>query len=489
MPATRAKPAAPKKTVTAASLDAKVYAACDIMRRSNCSGAMNYIPELSWILFLRILEEMEQQEEAKAAAIGVSFKPSLKSPFRWRDWAATPPDQDPKGNAPGWRRRELTAGSVNQFKLWVNDALIPHLKELKDKPGATARQKVVSEILSGVERVRIDTDRNLLDVLDKIDGIRQDAIDDTHVFTLSQVYEGLLADLGEKAGDGGQFFTPREIIRAVVRIIDPKLGDTVYDPSCGTGGFLAQAFDHMRGADGANIGSARDLEMLRQETFYGREKENLIYPIALSNLVLHGIDLPHLWHGNTLTGEPSYAGLWEGAPDQFKVILTNPPFGGKEGRDAQADFAFQTKATQILFLQHVIDRLEDGGRCGIVVDEGVLFRTTEDAFIRTKRKLLEECDLWCVVSLPGGAFSGAGAGVKTDKMAKLDSKIAAAITACREAENRAAAILDTVYDLKAVNPHAVANADVRTVGDLLHTIATEGKSIESALRRLAGAVK
>lgn len=414
MPAKRSKKNATKKTVTATSLDSKVYAACDIMRRSNCSGAMNYIPELSWILFLRILDELEKHEEARANVMGLPFKPSLTLPFRWHDWAAKPADEDKSGDGPGWKRRELTDGKVNEFKQWVNDRLIPHIKQLKELAGATPRQKVVSEILSGVERVRIDTDRNLLDVLDKIDGIRQDAIDDTHVFTLSQVYEGLLADLGDKAGDGGQFFTPREIIRAVVRIIDPKIGDKVYDPSCGTGGFLAQAFEHMRGVEGGKITSAKDLEILRQETFYGREKENLIYPIALSNLVLHGIDLPHLWHGNSLTGEALYDGLWEGAPAQFEVILSNPPFGGKEGRDAQEGFAFQTKATQILFLQHVIDNLKDGGRCGIVLDEGVLFRTNEDAFIRTKRKLLEECDLWCIVSLPGGAFSGAGAGVKTN---------------------------------------------------------------------------
>lgn len=414
MPAKRAKKTAPKKTVTATSLDSKVYAACDIMRRSNCSGAMNYIPELSWILFLRILDELELYEEKAAAVLGKSFKPSLITPFRWRDWAAKPDEDDKSGNGRGWKRRELTDGKVNEFKQWVNDRLIPNIKQLKSLSGATPRQKVVSEILSGVERVRIDTDRNLLDVLDKIDDIRQEVIDETHVFTLSQVYEGLLADLGDKAGDGGQFFTPREIIRAVVRVVDPKIGEKVYDPSCGTCGFLAQAYEHMRGEEGKNIKSAKDLETLRQETFYGREKENLIYPIALANLVLHGIDLPHLWHGNTLTGEPTYEGLWEGAPAQFEVILSNPPFGGKEGRDAQEGFAFQTKATQILFLQHVIDNLKDGGRCGIVLDEGVLFRTNEDAFIRTKRKLLEECDLWCVVSLPGGAFSGAGAGVKTN---------------------------------------------------------------------------
>lgn len=402
MPAKRAtKTAKTAKHVTASSLDSKVYAACDIMRRSNCSGAMNYIPELSWILFLRILDELETQEEARAKVLRLPFRPSLESPYRWRDWAA------PTGS----KRIELTEGGVNEFKAWVNEELIPFIKTRRFIDGASSRQKVVSEILSGVERVRIDTDKNLLDVLDKIDGIRQEVIDETHVFTLSQVYEGLLADLGEKAGDGGQFFTPREIIRAVVKIIDPQVGQRVYDPSCGTGGFLAQAFEHMRGKAGK---SAKDLEFLKQETFFGREKENLIYPIALSNLVLHGIDFPHLWHGNSLTGEALYDGLWEGAPEKFDVILSNPPFGGKEGKEAQSGFAFQTKATQILFLQHVIDTLQDGGKCGIVLDEGVLFRTTEDAFIKTKRKLLEECDLWCIVSLPGGAFSGAGAGVKTN---------------------------------------------------------------------------
>jgi type I restriction enzyme M protein len=581
-----AKKAVTKKTVTASSLDSKVYAACDIMRRSNCSGAMNYIPELSWILFLRILDELEIQEEKKARIIGVPFTPSLQSPYRWRDWASTPPDEGVAGKGPGWKRRELTEGEPNRFKQWMNDQLIPHIKELKNQPKATARQKVVSEILSGVERVRIDTDRNLQDVLDKIDGIRQDAIDDTHVFALSQVYEGLLADLGEKAGDGGQFFTPREIIRAVVRIIDPKIGEKVYDPSCGTGGFLAQAFEHMRGEDGGKIRFACDLETLRQETFYGREKENLIYPIALSNLVLHGIDLPHLWHGNTLTGDALYAGLWEGAPPQFDVILSNPPFGGKEGKDAQSDFAYQTKATQILFLQHVIDTLADGGRCGIVLDEGVLFRTTEDAFIRTKRKLLEECDLWCIVSLPGGAFSGAGAGVKTNllfftkgrptkkiwyydlsdlkvgkrtpftldrfedlfkllpkrgdserswtvdflarrkqaandaapfkaeaenhrhrieelrelrkdekragskaaKIDKIDEEINEATSAQREALKRAQAIDDTIYDLKAVNPNAVSNADLRTPAQLIEVIEDEGRNVADALARLRGSL-
>jgi SAM-dependent methyltransferase len=161
------------------------------------------------------------------------------------------------------------------------------------------------------------------------------------------------------------------------------LNETIYDPGCGTGGFLAQSFEHITGKLG-NDSTAEQLETLKQRTFWGREKENLIYPIALANLVLHGIDNPNLWRGNTLTGQESYGGLFEGAPHEFDVILTNPPFGGKEGKEAQTNFDFKTGATQVLFLQHVIRSLRNGGRCGIVLDEGLLFRTNEDAFVKTK---------------------------------------------------------------------------------------------------------
>jgi type I restriction enzyme M protein len=184
----------------------------------------------------------------------------------------------------------------------------------------------------------------------------------------------------------------------------------VYDPCCGTGGFLAQAYEHIR----PSAKTADQLEHLKHRAFWGREKENLIYPIGLANLTLHGIDRPNVWHGNALTGDEVYGGLFAGAPQQFDVVLTNPPFGGKEGVNAQTNFDYRTSATQVLFLQHVIRSLTDGGRCGIVLDEGVLFRTNEDAFVKTKRKLTDDCDLWCIVSLPGGVFSAAGAGVKTN---------------------------------------------------------------------------
>jgi len=400
-----------RRLATQQSVDQAVKSICDIMRRGNCAGAMQYVPELTWILFLRILDEKEHREEQEAEALGVAFQPSLETPYRWRDWGA-PPENLPAGQTN--KRHELQNAPQNAFFTFVNTELLPDLKALKNRPDASPRQKVISEIITGVERVRIDTERNFLDVLDKVHQLTVEAVDPTHVFTLSQVYEGLLLKMGEKGNDGGQFFTPRQVIKAMVQAINPRVDETVYDPACGTGGFLAQSFEHMAGLNNEKAQTAEQLETLKQRTFWGREKENLIYPVALANLVLHGIDKPNLWHGNTLTGQESYGGLFEGAPQTFDVILTNPPFGGREGKEAQTNFDYKTGATQVLFLQHVIRSLREGGRCGIVLDEGLLFRTNEDAFVKTKRKLLDDCDLWCVVSLPGGVFTAAGAGVKTN---------------------------------------------------------------------------
>ncbi len=537
------------------------------MRRSNCAGALQYVPELTWILFLRILDEREAQEAEEAEALGVPFVPTLASPFRWRDWAAPQSAMRQDKNASIWK--------------FVHEQLLPELKTLKDKPDATAKQKVVSEIMSGIDRSRIDSEKNFLDVLDKVDEISSATVDETHVFTLSQVYEGLLLKMGEKGNDGGQFFTPREVIRAMVRVVDPQIGRTVYDPGCGTGGFLAQAYEYMRDKAAAKI-SAVELETLKHRTFYGREKDNVVYPIGLANLVLHGIDEPHVWHGNSLSQIPVYAGLFEGAPKFFDYVLMNPPFGGKEGKEAQTPYEYKTGATQVLFIQNVLQSMKTGSRCGIVLDEGVLFRVDAEAFVQTKRKLLEECNVYCIVSLPGGVFSSAGAGVKTnlvffDKGAQTEriwyydlshlkvgkktpltlrhfeeffelfpsrqesenswtvnfaEKLEAAleearplrekaaelalsaenlngrvrwlrkhdgqkaeITAAleqqktvsreaREAEAKATAIENAVFDLKAINPHRKVESDTRTPAQILAAIDEKGREADAALARL-----
>jgi len=409
------------KTATGLSgpqaLNQAVWQICDVLRRSNCGSALQYVPELTWILFLRVLDEQEAIEREEAEALGLAYVPSLASPYRWQDWAAPwseKPDA-PKtddGRPLGWKRRALQEGKRGDYFAFVNGELLPLLRGLRDQPGATPKQKVISEIISPIERVRVDTESNFADVLDRVHALRLAGTDTQHQFMLSQVYEGLLLKMGEKNSDGGQFYTPRELIRAMVRAVNPRIGQTVCDPCCGTGGFLAESAEHMRSRGGELTTEA--LDTLKHRTFYGREKDNLAYPIALANLMLHGIDEPHLWHGNTLSKQTVYGGLWEGAPERFHVVLTNPPFGGKEGKEAQSPFPFKTRATQALFVQYVMQILEPGGRCGIVLDEGLLYRTNEEAFVKTKRKLLDECDLWCIVSLPGGAFTGSGAGVKTN---------------------------------------------------------------------------
>jgi type I restriction enzyme M protein len=494
-----------KKLNTQQSVNSAVKAICDIMRRSNCAGAMQYVPELTWILFLRILDEHESRDAEAAEAVDAEFAPSIQGPFRWRDWAAPM----------SAKRVELQESTLGAFFDFVNGQLLPYLRGLKNKPGATAKQKVISEIMTGVERVRIDTERNLLDVLDKVDEITSEAVDQTHVFTLSQVYEGLLLKMGEKGNDGGQFFTPREVIRAMIRVVNPVVGETVYDPGCGTGGFLAQGFEFMKGNLGDEA-TGDQLEALREQTFYGREKENLVYPIALANLVLHGIDQPRLWHGNTLTGQETYGGLFQDAPTLHDVVLTNPPFGGKEGKDAQTRFAYKTGATQILFLQHVIDSLKPGGRCGIVLDEGVLFRTSETAFLQTKKKLLDDCNVWCILSLPSGVFVSAGASVKTNlvfftkggptekiwyydlsdlKVAKkkpltlahFDDFSAQLPTRAATAKSwtvTRAEIEARGFDLKAVNPNVVEEEDKRTPSQLLDVIEVKQKEIAALIADL-----
>lgn len=415
----------PKAIASTQSLSAFVKSICDVMRRSNCASALQYVPELTWILFLRILDAQEARDAEQAEVLGAEFSPALRSPYRWQDWAAPWSDKPdhPKtsdGKAQGWKRQELFSAGDGWLFDFINQELLPHLHALDINPrtnlpnrSASPKQRIIGRIMTAVERVRVDDEANLRDILDRVHEISIDHIDDTHFFTLSQVYEDLLLKMGEKNSDGGQFFTPREIIRAMVHTVNPSLGQTVYDPCCGTGGFLAVAYEHIAHKLG-NTAASTDIERLKHDTFFGREKENLVFPIALANLVLHGIDQPNLWHGNSLTRRATYAALFEHAPAQFDVILTNPPFGGKEGRDAQRNFAFETSATQVLFVQDILSELAPNGTCAIVLDEGLLFRTNESAFVETKRKLLDECELWAIVSLPGGVFSTAGAGVKTN---------------------------------------------------------------------------
>lgn len=495
---------------TQASLDTKIKSVCDVLRRSNCAGALQYVPELSWLLFLRFLDERETSESSDAKVQGIRFTPSLTGRHRWSSWAGRR----------GKHRKKLQNGARGDIFRFLEADLLPHLQKLGERRSASQRQRLISQIVADVDGTRVDTEKNFLDVIDRINDIRLGNIDDQHLFALSGAYEGLLLSMGEKNNDGGQFYTPREVVRVMARVVDPKIGDKVYDPCCGTGGFLAQAYEHMR--DSPKRTSAVDLQELAERTFYGREKDNLAYPIGLANLVLHGIDFPHIWHGNALTGTADYADLFKDAPSHFDVILTNPPFGGKEGSDAQSRFAYKTSSTQVLFLQHVIDALAHSGRAGVVVDEGLLFRN-EIAFLQTKRKLLDECDVHCIVSLAPGVFTTAGSGVKTnvlffkkgkptkniwyyevlpkerDRFTKTDPLTLSHFDEFLNLMQRRAdsdhswtvsmdEIKERNYDLKATNPHRKGDVDTRTPEQLIAEIERRNVEVEKALTELRRAL-
>ena len=284
-----------RKITSPQSLNAYIKGICDIMRRSGRAGALQYVPELTWMLFLRILDEREEREAEQARAVGADFRPSLEYPYRWRDWAAPPQNEVKeleslrvKGSTleplnsetlkpvyvQGLKRKELQNSTLGAFMSFVNGDLIPYLRNIKNKAGATPRQKVISEVFSSVEKTGIDTERNLLDILDKIQELSLEHVDETHMFPISQVYEGLLQKMGEKNNDGGQFFTPREVIRVMAKVINPEIGETVYHPCCGTGGFLAQAHQHMK----PKATTGTDIENLKTRTFYEEKRRIWFIP-------------------------------------------------------------------------------------------------------------------------------------------------------------------------------------------------------------------
>jgi len=471
--------------------------------RTERKGALEYVPELAWMLFLKVADAKEREDEDEAEAIGDDYVSSIPEPFRWRDWVEM--------GSP--RRDSLTGTGSREGDLirFVNDQLFPTLSALGSIEGSSRRQKVLAEIFRLIGRTQIRTEKTLLDALDIVDRLDIRQTDDFH---LSEAYEALLLKLGEKNSDGGQFFTPRDVIRAVVRILDPQVGQTVCDPCAGTGGFLGIAYEHMLEKVGPNPEAIR---FLKEETFFAREMEDRAIPMGLANLVLHGIDGPHLWHGNTLTRQASSENLlWTGAPEQFDVILTNPPFGGKETDLAQRNYAYKTKASQVLFLQEIMDTLAPGGRCGMVIDEGVLFQTNQSAFVQTKRKLLSEFNLWGIVSLPPGVFTCAGAGVKTNLLffdrngttervwyydlgdLKIGKKnpltlermegLLDAVKTLAETERSwfvsIAEIEAKGYDLKAVNPNRKVEVDPRTSSEILAEIEARHEEITAALKCL-----
>ena len=373
------------------TLNSQFWQACKILRQDdNTNSLLDYVEQISWLLFLKCLEELDQQRRAEADFEGKSYSPILARKYQWSAWT----DPDPS--------RKLTGPALLKF---LADDLFPHLRGLQ---GDSARS-VVRGLFDDAPSKMLKDGAILRDAIDAVQQIQFETAEDVH--TLSHLYESMLAKLGREGGMGGEFYTPRPIIEFVVRMVDPKIGETVYDPAMGSAGFLVEAYKHMRAAKGTRI-LPRDEKRLQEETFYGQEKKALPYLLGCMNMILHRIFSSNLRRRNTLADDVRKFT----EKDRFDVVLTNPPFGGTEHDSVTANFPFPSKATSITFLQHILKKVRRGGRVGMVIDEGVLFKT-EGAFVQTKKELLEQFNLHTIVSLPAGVFANAvasGTGPKTD---------------------------------------------------------------------------
>lgn len=377
---------------TAQQLGSLMKSARDIMRKDKgLNGDADRLPMLTWIMFLKFLDDLEQVRETNATLQGKPFKPAIEPPYRWRDWAAK------EGGITG---DELLA-FVNNDEAVRPDGkrgpgLFAYLRSLQGENGGN-RRDVVATVFRGVQN-RMINGYLLRDVIDKVNGIHFNASEEIHV--LSRFYESMLKEMRDASGDSGEFYTPRAVVRFMVAVINPRLGEIVLDPACGTGGFLVEAFSHLE----KQCKKVEDREALQSRSIYGGEAKPLPYLLAQMNLLLHGLEYPRIDPGNSLR-----VPLREiGDKERVDVVLTNPPFGGEEEKGIQGNFPEdkQTSETALLFLQLIMRKLKrrpKPGRAAVVVPNGTLFG--DGVCARIKEELLKEFNLHTIVRLPNGVFA------------------------------------------------------------------------------------
>lgn len=359
----------------------------DILRRDDgISGAMHYTEQISWILFLKFLDDYEKWEIDSAELDGREYVSILDARFRWSNWV----------------QRDNGHFSGEDLKDFINKELFPYLKAFRNPDGDYHSIKYkIGEIFYFLDN-RIESGHTLREILDIVDSLNFQSQED--LFELSKVYEDLLQGMGNDGGNSGEFYTPRCLIKLIVDLVDPKAGQTVYDPAAGSCGFLIEAFNHIK----PQVKSDKDLEFLNNHTFFGNEKTPLAYILGVMNMILHGVHNPNISKVNTLTTD--IRGIQE--KDRYDIVLANPPFGGKEKEQIQQNFIFKTNATEMLFLQHIAKMIKTGGKAAVVVPEGVLFNTS-GSFKEIKKEILENYNLHTIISLPAGVFLPYS-GVKTN---------------------------------------------------------------------------
>ncbi len=382
---------------TAQQLGSLIKSARDIMRKDKgLNGDTDRLPMLTWVMFLKFLDDMEFIREKEAELANKIFVPVIKLPYRWRDWAA---------NEVGITGPELISFINNDEVMRPVDGkrgpgLFAYLRNLQGANGGD-RRDVIATVFRGTNN-RMVNGYLLRDVVNKVNNIHFTSSDEIH--TLGHLYESMLKEMRDAAGDSGEFYTPRSVIKFIVKVMDPQLGETVLDPACGTGGFLAEAFEHMK----IQVKSVGDREKLQRDSIFGIEAKSLPYLLAQMNLTLHGLEYPQIDPGNALRFQ-----LREiGDKDRVDIIMTNPPFGGEEERGILGNFPEdkQTAETALLFLQLIMRKIKrpghgsmKGGRAAVIVPNGTLFG--DGVAARIKEELVRAYNLHTIVRLPNGVFA------------------------------------------------------------------------------------
>jgi len=366
----------------------------DILNKdAGCSSELDYVEQTSWILFLKYLDDLEKDKKTAAKLSGKTCTNIIGQEYRWDVWAV-PKDKDGKLD----HHKALTGDDLKDF---VDHKLFPYLKKFKTSAeSADTIEYKIGEIFSELKN-KIQSGYSLREVINLIDQLRFRSHAEKH--EMSHLYEDKIKNMGNAGRNGGEYYTPRPLIKTIVKVVAPEIGNKIYDGAVGSAGFLCEAFEYLKTSK--NL-TTKDVETLQKKTFYGKEKKSLAYIIGTMNMILHGIEAPNIVHTNTLA--ENLADIQE--KDRYDIVLANPPFGGKERKEVQQNFPIKTGETAFLFLQHFIKILKAGGRAGVVI-KNTFLSNTDNASVSLRKLLLESCNLHTVLDLPGGTFTGAG--VKT----------------------------------------------------------------------------
>jgi type I restriction enzyme M protein len=473
----------------------------DILRKeAGCTTELDYTEQTSWLLFLKYLDGLDQDRATVAKLEGRKHAFLLEKPYRWESWAA-PKGKDGKLD----HNAALTGDDLRDF---VDDELFPYLRKFKERASSSNTiEYKVGEIFGEIKN-KITSGYNLREIIDRIDELRFRSQAEKH--ELSHLYEAKIRNMGNAGRNGGEYYTPRPLIRAIVRVTAPKLGERIYDGAVGSAGFLCEAFDYLR-SENPKRTTAQE-RALQERTFVGKEKKSLAYVIGIMNMILHGIEAPNILHTNTLT--ENLADIQE--KDRFDVVLANPPFGGKERPEIQQNFPIRTGETAFLFLQHFIKMLKAGGRGGVVM-KNTFLSNTDNASVSLRKLLLESCNLHTILDCPGGTFQGAGVktvvlffekGAPTRKiwyyqldpgrnLGKTNPLNDADLADFVELQKTSAdspkswtvdakAIDPTTFDLSVKNPNGGEDATHRTPQEILEEIAALDVQSAEVLRKIQG---